>query len=157
MTPGNDVRGTSTEIPYCWRATTSISVVLLISRRQYLLGALTTDQRKVSHGAKPFTDFSVTSGEFESTCKEKQWNKYSLWCDKKYEWEIVTWVQIIESWSDWGSAKRLTPYFPCADVGGTWNFSMDPIYVSEAKREAKKIDPKLFMIPSNQLNRILEM
>ena len=35
-------------------------------------GALTTDQRKVSYGAKPFTDFSVTSGEFASTCKEKQ-------------------------------------------------------------------------------------
>ena len=35
-------------------------------------GALTTDQRKVSYGAKPFTDFSVTSGKFASTCKEKQ-------------------------------------------------------------------------------------
>ena len=101
-------------------------------------GALSTDQRKVSYGAKPFTDFSVTSREFASTCKEKQWNKHSLRCDKKYKWEILTWVQIIESWSDWGSAKRLTPYFPCADVCGTWSSSMDPIYVSEAKREAKK-------------------
>ena len=59
-------------------------------------GALTTDQRKVSYGAKPFTAFSVTSGEFPSTCKEKQWNKHSLRCDKKYEWEIATSVQIIE-------------------------------------------------------------
>ena len=69
-----------------------------------ILGALTTDQWKVSDGAKLFTDFSVTSGEFASTCKEKQWNKHSVWFDKKYEWEIVTWVQIIESWSDWESA-----------------------------------------------------
>ena len=44
-------------------------------------------------------------------------------------------VEVIEKAQN---IKRLTPYFPCADVCGTWSSSMDPIYVSEATGETKK-------------------
>ena len=46
--------------------------------------------------------------------------------------------------------RMFSPYFPCADVCGTWSSLMDPTFVSEAKQFQKK-DQEVFIIPSNQL------
>ena len=82
-------------------------------------------------------------------------NRHSLWCDKKYEWEIVTWVQIIEMLKRLRKRKILKESHLISLV--LMLVVLDVLqwiqFTFPRQKEKQKKDPKLFMIPINQLKQ----